>query len=73
MERRPEPEHHDAGLRHALEQSEKLLTGGESARGDGEYDDSDPATYWGKRLGWIIGYAVLAFLIWHLFSTYLMA
>jgi hypothetical protein len=66
----PDPKINDPALRHMMEQSEKVLTGdGQSP----DYDDSDPATYWGKRLGRIVGFAVLAYLIWHLYSTYLMA
>ena len=66
----PDPKLDDPHLRRVMEQSEKVFTGDGPAR---EYDDADPATRWGKRIGRVIGYAVLAYLVWHLYSTYLMA
>ncbi|MGF7160707.1 hypothetical protein FHS85_002338 [Rhodoligotrophos appendicifer] len=54
-------------LRRMEQQSERLLTGDPAQP---EYDDSDPATIWGKRLGRGLSVVLAAYLLWHLYSTY---
>jgi hypothetical protein len=37
-----------------------------------EFGDDDPIELWGKRIGRIIGYSLVMFAIWHLYTTYIM-
>jgi hypothetical protein len=49
------------------EQAEKLL--GMPPLGEG---DEDWTERWGRRIGRVIGFALAAFLLWHLVSTYVL-
>jgi len=54
-------------LRRVEQQSEKILGAGTSDTQGGE---NDPIDLWGKRIGRVIGYAIVIILIWQLTTTY---
>ena len=56
-----------AALKRVEQESEKLLGAGSSRSGSG---DKDPVVILGKRIGRLIGYAIVIILIWQLTTTY---